>query len=85
MSYLANEEDEYSIYKEWMKGNYREMAFVPCIDQYRYFNRGHKVTKSKYDVYAATLALANGDCNILLHPSAEISNFELFSKGFPAE
>lgn len=85
MSYLEHGEDEYSIYNEWMKGNYREMAHVPCIDKYRYFNKGHRVTRAKYDVLAITLALAGGNCNILLHQTSKLSNFDLFAKGFPSE
>jgi hypothetical protein len=82
MRYLPETEDEFSIYNEWMKGNYREMANVPNIDTYRYYNKGHYATKCKYDVLHALLALASGNCNIPLHKPTQLSNFELFELGF---
>jgi len=82
MSYLPETEDEFSIYNSWMKGDYREMANVPNIDTYRYYNKGHYVTKCKYDVLHALLALAGGNMNIPLHNPSKLSNFDLFELGF---
>ena len=33
---LIEMEGEYSIYEGWLKGNYRDLAQVPNIDNYRY-------------------------------------------------
>jgi hypothetical protein len=82
MDYLPETEDEFSIYNEWMIGNYREMANIPNIDTYRYYNKGHYATKCKFDVLHAQLALANGDCNIPLHKTTKLDNFTLFDLGF---
>lgn len=80
--YLLMTGDEYSIYNEWLKGNYREMALVPTIDVYRTRNKGHFATKCKYKVLKKLLALASGDCNVLLYPRTPVSNFELFQRSF---
>jgi len=85
MLYLDQGEDEYSIYKEWMKGNFREMAHVPSIDSYRYLNKGHFVTRCSFRVFTKTLALANGNCNIPLSRFAPVSNWDLFQRGYPKE
>lgn len=65
-----------------MRGEYRHMVNVPNVDTYRYYNKGHYATKCKYDVLKATLAMANGDCNIPLHHPAKVSNFELFTRSY---
>jgi hypothetical protein len=83
MDYLPEMDDAFSIYNGWMEGKYREMANVPNIDTYRYYNKGHYATKCKYDVLHALLALANGNCNIPLHKPTKLDNFELFALGFP--
>lgn len=85
MDYLGHGEDEFSIYKAWQEGNYREMAHVPNIDTYRIQNKGHFVTRCKYNVFASTLALASGDCNIRLARFPPVSNFDLFQLGYPKE
>jgi len=85
MDYLGHGEDEHSIYKAWQEGNYREMAHVPNIDTYRVRNKGHFVTRCKYNVFTRTLALASGDCNIRLVRFPPISNFDLFQLGYPKE
>jgi hypothetical protein len=82
MEYLPETEDEYSIYNSWMNGEYREMANVPNIDTYRYYNKGHYATKCKYDVLRSLLELTRGNCNIPLHKPTKLSNFELFDLGF---
>jgi hypothetical protein len=79
MRYIPLGEDPYSIYHGWIKGDYREMANVPNIDTYRYYNKGHYATKCKYDVLRALLALANGDSNIPLHKPTKLSNFALYA------
>jgi hypothetical protein len=83
MEYLPETEDDFSIYNEWVKGNYRHMANVPCIDTYRYYNKGHYATKCKYDVLKALLELAGGNCNIPLYEHKIYTNYDLFSMGFP--
>jgi len=80
--YLQDSEDEFSIYNSWMEGNYREMALIPNLDTYRFYNKGHYATKCKYDVIKAQLALANGDCNIPLHKPLKLDNYELYDLGF---
>jgi hypothetical protein len=82
MDYLPETEDEFSIYNSWMNGDYREMANVPNIDTYRYYNKGHYATKCKYDVLHALLELSRGNCNIKLYKPTKLSNFELFDLGF---
>jgi len=82
MDYLPETEDEFSIYNSWMKGDYREMANVPNIDTYRYYNKGHYATKCKYDVLHALLELSRGNCNIPLHMPTQLDNYELFDLGF---
>jgi hypothetical protein len=71
---LIEMEGEYSIYDGWLQGNYREMAHVPNIDDYRYMNKGHYATKSKYLVLKYSLALASGDTSIPLYQPTRISN-----------
>lgn len=87
MDYLEHDcgQDMYSIYHAWMKGDYREMANVPNIDTYRYYNKGHKATRCKYDVLHALLELSSGNCNIPLHKPTKLSNFELFDLCFQVE
>jgi hypothetical protein len=83
MSYLVDSENEFSIYESWMKGQYREMVHVPSIDNYRIRNKGHFVTRCKYNIFKKTLALAGGNCNISLNRFSAVSNYELFQRGFP--
>jgi hypothetical protein len=86
MSYMeTGSDDEYSIYNSWMKGEYREMAHVPNIDAYRVRNKGHFVTRCKYNIMKKTVALANGNCNIPLQDFAKVSNWDLFQRGYPKE
>jgi len=79
-AYLSHKgEGEYSIYDSWMQGDYREMVNLPSQDTYKYFNRGHKDTRSKYEVLQAVLQVANGNCNISLTKVTKLSNFELYN------
>jgi len=66
-----------------MSGNYREMAVIPTVDVYRYYNKGHYATKCKYDVLNTTMKLSSGNMNITASKPTKLSNFELFSLGFP--
>lgn len=84
MLYLDHsQDDEFSIYNAWQRGEYREMAFVPSVDPYRALNKGHFTTRCQYRIFKKTLALANGNCNIPLTRFAPVSNWDLFQRGFP--
>jgi len=86
MEYLPSEtmDDKFSIYNSWMRGEYRELATVPTLDTYRFYNKGHFATKCKFEVLQSMLALANGNCNIPLHKPTMLSNIELFELGYSA-
>lgn len=84
MDYLPLGGDEFSIYNSWIDGDYREMVNIPSLDVYRYYNKGHKVTKCKYDVLKTLLRLASGDNNIPLYKPTKLSNFELYDLVFKA-
>jgi hypothetical protein len=73
------EEDEYWIYDRWMEGEYIHLVNIPSVDTYRYFNRGHRVTKCNFDVFQNLLALANGNQNIPLVPRTKLTNDELYT------
>lgn len=79
--YLPLTADPYSIYNKWMKGEYREMANVPTLNTYRFYNKGHFATKCKYDVLKAVLELSNYNCNISLHNHTKLTNYELYAWG----
>lgn len=91
MSYISQDGGEYSIWEGWVNGKGYEMAFVPSIDQYRYrrykyANRGHMVTKSKYLVLRSLIAIAKGDLDpVTFTNRTKLTNFELFQLGFPDE
>jgi len=72
------EEDEYWIYDRWMEGKYIHLVNIPSVDTYRFKNRGHKVTKCKFDVFVRLLRLVGGDSNITLHPRVKYSNQDLY-------
>jgi len=78
-------EGEFSIYEAWMRGEYRDMVHVPHIDNYRILNKGHFVTRCKYNILRKTIALAGGDCNINLIKFVPISNWDLFCRSYPKE
>ena len=58
------------------------MVNIPNVDTYRYYNKGHKATKCKFDVLHTLIKLSRGDNNIPLHKPVKLSNFELFELGF---
>jgi len=60
------EEDELYIYNQWMEGKYEHLLNIPSVDTYKFYNRGHRVTKCRFDMYKLVLALASGDCNVPL-------------------
>jgi hypothetical protein len=62
----TGEEDEWYIYNRWMEGEYQHLCNIPSVDTYKYYNRGHKITKCNFDVAKLSLRIANGDCNIPL-------------------
>jgi hypothetical protein len=72
------EEDEYWIYDRWMEGDYIHLVNIPSVDIYRFKNRGHKLTKCKFDVFSRLLQLVGGNENIPLHPRVKYSNQELY-------
>jgi hypothetical protein len=76
-------EDEYSVYRQWMDGNGYELAQVPNVDVYRYKNRGHKVTKAKYDIIRTTFRYFKEGIPEDHQERPIISNVELFILGFP--
>jgi hypothetical protein len=82
-TYLASE-DEYSVYHRWMSGEDYDLAIVPNVDIYRYKNRGHRVTKAKYDIIKTTLKYFKEGLPDVTPERPMISNFELFQLGFPS-
>jgi hypothetical protein len=72
------EEDEYYIYNQWMEGKYDYLVNIPSIDTYKYYNRGHRITKCKFDVAKLVISLGNGDCNIPLTPRTVYTNQDLY-------
>jgi hypothetical protein len=73
-----DEPDDYYIHSQWMKGDYQYLASIPSIDTYKYYNKGHKVTKCKFDVFSTLVKLINGDCNIPLHYREVYTNQDLY-------
>jgi hypothetical protein len=72
------DEDEYYIYDKWMEGEYTHMVNIPSVDTYKYYNKGHRVTKCKFDVARLCLQIANGNCNIPLTNRTRYTNTELY-------
>lgn len=70
--------NEYYLYEQWMKGNYRELAVIPTINTYRYSTKGSFATKCKYDVLSKAISLIAGDCNINLYKCPKYSDKYLF-------
>jgi hypothetical protein len=73
------EEDEFWIYDQWMKGEYIHLVNIPNVDTYRFYNRGHRVTKCNFDIFKRLLELSNGNENIPLHPRTRRTNDELYN------
>jgi hypothetical protein len=82
-TYLADE-DEFSVYHRWMTGEAYELAIVPNVDIYRYKNRGHKVTKAKYNIIRKTFLYFKEGLPMSRPERPAVSNFELFQLGFPS-
>jgi len=80
----SQEEEGFSIYNQWMKGEYQHLVNIPSVDTYRYYNKGHKVTKCKYEVFKAMCALARGDTKIRLTKLNKLRDCDLFSMAFPS-
>lgn len=72
------EEDEYYIYDRWMEGDYQHLCNIPSVDTYKYYNRGHKLTKCNFDVAKLVLRIANGNCNIPLTFRKKYTNENLY-------
>lgn len=70
--------DEYWIYDRWMEGEYVHLVNIPNVDTYRFYNRGHRVTKCNFDVFSRLLAISNGNQNIPLQPRTKLTNDELY-------
>jgi hypothetical protein len=78
-------ENTQSIYDQWIEGKDYDLAQVPTIDLYRYENRGHYVTRARYDILKNTLAYSLGKKELPTINRPPISNEELFMLGFPSE
>jgi hypothetical protein len=72
------EEDEYWIYDQWMKGEYIHLVNIPSVNTYRFYNRGHRVTKCNFDVFNKLLDISRGNMNIPLHQRTKRTNSELY-------
>lgn len=75
----TGEEDEYYIYNQWMEGNYQHLCNLPSVDVYKYYNRGHKNTKCKFDIATTVIKISNGDCNIPLTFRKKYSDLDLYN------
>jgi len=75
-------ENEFFIYEQWTQGNYRQLVNIPTIDTYRYYNKGHKATKCKFDVLKSLFKLLRGDTSIALNKQIIYKDEELFNMGF---
>jgi hypothetical protein len=73
------------IYDRWMEGKDYHLAQVPNIDLYRYENRGHYVTKARYDILKNTVAYSLGRKELPVINRPRITNVQLFQLGFPRE
>jgi hypothetical protein len=82
LDYLLEDEDGFGLYNRWMSGEYREMANLPFLDTYRYYNKGHKATKCKFDVLNTLLKLSAGDCNIPLYKPNKLEDYDLYDLVF---
>jgi len=51
---------------------------IPSVDTYKFYNKGHKATKCRFDVAKLVLKLMNGDCNIPLTFRTKYTNQELY-------
>jgi len=51
---------------------------IPSVDTYKFYNKGHKATKCRFDVTRLVLKIMNGDCNIPLTFRTKFSNQELY-------
>jgi hypothetical protein len=74
----TGEEDEWYIYNRWMEGEYQHLCNIPSVDTYKYYNRGHKITKCNFDVAKLALRIASGDCNIPLTFRKIYTNQDLY-------
>jgi hypothetical protein len=74
----TGEEDEFYIYNQWMKGEYQHLTLLPSVDTYRYYNKGHKVTRCKFDVATTVLKISNGNCNLPLTFRAKNTDESLY-------
>jgi len=70
--------DPYYIHKQWLSGNYREMAVIPSISPYKYYSKAHYETKCKFDVLTVVVKLLRGNCNIPLYKPIKLSDKSLF-------
>lgn len=61
-----------------MEGEYQHLVNIPSVDTYKYYNRGHRITKCKFDVAKLCIAIANGDCNIPLTFRKMFTNQDLY-------
>jgi hypothetical protein len=78
-AYISDfEVDDYWIYNKWMEGEYEHLLNIPSVNTYRFYSKGHRVTKCNFDVFKKLLAIANGNCNISLHPRNKFTNDELY-------
>jgi hypothetical protein len=71
--------DEFSIYNNWLKGNYRSLCRIPTIDSYKYRTRAHRITKAQYLVYQAMLELVDSKrTDDFLYYSRKVSDDSLY-------
>jgi hypothetical protein len=78
-------ENPNSIYNQWMEGKDYDLAQVPTIDLYRYENKGHYVTRARYDILKNTVAYSLGKKELPTINRPMLTNMELFELGFPSD
>jgi len=76
--------EEFSVYENWMSGKDYGLVQVPSINLYRYRNRSHKATRSRYEILKRTKAFADGIKEYRTQLPDKISNWDLMLKGFPS-
>jgi hypothetical protein len=77
------DEDDYSVWNDWMEGKSYELININTPNNYLYANRGHKATKCRYEVIKLIISLSRGNALTPLLPIRErISDRELFELGF---
>jgi len=79
MSQYRNPDNRYSVYDKWMAGESYEMVNLPSVDNYRYRNRAHKASRSRYEILKRAKAFAEGTREYRTTLPERISNMSLYN------